>query len=102
MRSQMMVFAVEPAVVGASAMTQAGLAARLGAGVAAAAPTLSAVVPVGEDADSAACTAVVDAAYSSIAGEHAAERGVFSDAQSMAGATVAVVSEAMRAAALTR
>ncbi|WP_142393916.1 hypothetical protein [Mycobacterium kansasii] len=33
-KSQVVVFAVEPAVVGASAMTQAGLAARLGAGVA--------------------------------------------------------------------
>ncbi|UGT90459.1 PE domain-containing protein [Mycobacterium ostraviense] len=87
----MMVFAVEPAVVGASAMTQAGLAARLGAGVAAAAPTLSAVVPVGEDADSAACAAVVDGGAR-----------VFSDAQSMAGATMAVASEAMRAVALSR
>ncbi|AGZ52579.1 PE domain-containing protein [Mycobacterium kansasii] len=85
-------------------MTQAGLAARLGAGVAAAAPTLSAVAPMGEDADSAAFTAAlaaVGAAYVSTAGEHAAARGVFSDAQSVAVATT-VSSEAMRAAALTR
>ncbi len=98
-----MVFAVEPAVVGASAMTQAGLAGQLGAGVAAAAPTLSAVAPMGEDADSAAFTAAlvaVGAAYVSTAGEHAAARGMFSDAQSVAGAA-AVASEAMRAATLT-
>ncbi|POY09105.1 PE family protein [Mycobacterium kansasii] len=83
-------------------MTQAGLAARLGAGVAAAEPTLSAVAPMGEDADSAAFTAAlaaVGAAYVSTAAEHAAARGVQSDAQSVA-AGIAVVSEAMRAAAL--
>ncbi|POX69222.1 PE family protein, partial [Mycobacterium kansasii] len=45
--------------------------------------------------------AAVGAAYVSTAGEHAAARGVFSDAQSVAVATT-VSSEAMRAAALTR
>ncbi|VBA36217.1 hypothetical protein LAUMK13_01025 [Mycobacterium innocens] len=55
-----MVFAVEPAVVGASAMTQAGVAARLGAGVAAAAPMSRRWRRWAKDADSAAFTAVVD------------------------------------------
>ncbi|VBA48427.1 hypothetical protein LAUMK142_01336 [Mycobacterium pseudokansasii] len=97
------VFAVAPVVVGASAMTQAGLAARLGAGVAAATPRLSAVVPVGVDIDSAAfaALAVMGAAFVGIAGEYGAGRGVFSDAQWVAGA-MAVAGEAMRAVARIR
>ncbi|MBY0389132.1 MAG: PE family protein [Mycobacterium pseudokansasii] len=98
-----MVFAVEPAVVGASAVSQAGLAAQHGAGVAGCAAALVGVVPMGEVADSAAFAGVlagVGAAYVSAAGEHAAARGVFSDAQSGA-AGMTVASEALRAAAMT-
>lgn len=88
-----MVFAMEPAVVRASAAAQAGLAGQQGAGVAAGAPTLVRVMPMGEDGDSAAFAAAlaeVGAAYVSTAAEHAAARGVFSDAQSVsAGMTVA-------------
>lgn len=79
-----MVFAMEPVVVGASAAAQAGLAGQLGAGVAGGAPALVGVVPMGGDADSAALAAV-GAAYVSTAAEHAAARGVLSDAQSVAG-----------------
>ncbi|POY14657.1 PE family protein, partial [Mycobacterium kansasii] len=52
---------MEPAVVGVSALAQAGLAAQQGAGVAAGAPTLVGVMPMGEDADSAAFTAALAA-----------------------------------------
>ncbi|ORB47597.1 hypothetical protein BST40_15175, partial [Mycobacterium persicum] len=62
-------------------------------GVAAGAPMLVGVMPMGEDGDSAAFAAAlaeVGAAYVSTAAEHAAARGVFSDAQSVsAGMTVA-------------
>jgi hypothetical protein len=97
-----MVFAMEPAVVGASAVTQAGLAAQMGAGAASGASTLLGVMPMGADADSAefaAALAAVGAAYVSIAGEHAAARASFSGAQSLAGVT-AVATEAARAAAM--
>ncbi|AGZ54049.1 hypothetical protein B1T45_23680 [Mycobacterium kansasii] len=72
----MVVFAVEPAVVGASAVSQAGLAAQHGAGVAGCAAALVGVVPMGEVADSAAF-AGVGAAYVSAAGEHARREGRF-------------------------
>ncbi|KZS60787.1 hypothetical protein A4G26_28270 [Mycobacterium kansasii] len=98
-----MVFAVEPVVVGASAAAQAGLAGQQGAGIAAGAPTLVGVMPMGEDGDSAAFAAAlaeVGAAYVSTAAEHAAARGVFSDAQSVS-AEMTVASAALRAAAMT-
>ncbi|KZS83268.1 hypothetical protein B4U45_20645 [Mycobacterium persicum] len=100
----MMVFAMEPAVVGVSVLAQAGLAAQQGVGIAAGAPMLVGVVPMGVDADSAAfaaALAAVGAAYVSAAAEHAAARGMFSDAQSVA-AGITVASEAMRAAALAQ
>jgi hypothetical protein len=96
-----MVFAMVPAVVGASAATEAGLSAEMGAATAAGAPVLSGVTPMGADADSAEFAAAlnaVGAAYTAVAAEHAAQRALFSGAQSLAG-TTAVATEAMRAAA---
>ena len=98
-----MVFAMEPAAVGAAAAAQAELAAQTGAGASAGAPTLLGVLPMGADADSAefaAALAAVGAAYVATAAEHAAQRELFSDAQSVAGATT-VASEAIRAAAMS-
>lgn len=87
----------------ASAADQAALAAQTGAGAAAGAATLMGAMPMGADADSAAfaaALAAVGAAYMVTAGEHAAARELFSDAQSSAGA-ITVASEAMRAAAMS-
>ncbi|MEY8015334.1 PE family protein [Mycobacterium servetii] len=98
-----MVFAMEPSEVGAAAVTQAGLAEQTGAGASAGAPTLLGVAPMGADADSAefaAALAAVGAAYVATAAQHAAQRGLFSDAQALAGETT-VASEAIRAAALS-
>ncbi|OBA77002.1 PE family protein [Mycobacterium sp. 1554424.7] len=98
-----MVFAMEPVAVGAAAAAQAELAAQTGASAAAGSPTLLGVMPMGADADSvafAAALAAVGAAYVAAAGEHAAQRGLFSDAQSLA-ETTTVASEATRAAAMT-
>ncbi|OBI94233.1 PE family protein [Mycobacterium sp. 1245805.9] len=98
-----MVFAMEPAAVGAAASIQAELAAQTGASATAGSPTLLGVMPMGTDADSmafAAALAAVGAAYVAAAGEHAAQRVLFSDAQSLAEATT-VASEATRAAAMT-
>jgi hypothetical protein len=98
-----MVFAMEPPVVGASAAIEAGLAAEMGAATTAGVPALVGVTPMGADADSAEFAAAlnaVGAAYTAVTAEHAAQRALFSGAQSMAG-TTAVATEAMRAAAST-
>jgi hypothetical protein len=90
-----MVFAMDPAAVGAS---QAGLAAEMGAGTAAVSPALLGPMPMGLDADSpefAAALAAAGAAHVGVAGEHAAQRGLFSGAQSLAVMTT-VATEAMR------
>jgi hypothetical protein len=98
-----MVFAMEPDAVGASAASQAELSAETGVAVGSGAPTLLGVMPMGADADSAefaAALAAVGAAYVAAANEHAAARGLFSGAQSLAAATT-VSSEAIRAATMS-
>ena len=96
-----MVFAMVPAVVGASAAVESGLAAEMGAGPAGVAPALLGVVAMGADADSVwfaeVCRSVA-AEHLVVAGEHALARGLFSGAQSLAVATT-VATEVMRAAA---
>jgi hypothetical protein len=97
-----MVFSMEPAVVGASAACESGLAAQVGAGAAAGAPALLAAVAMGSDADSlefAAALQALGAAYVAAAGEHGLQREMFSAAQSAAAVTT-VASEAARAATL--
>ncbi len=96
-----MVFAMEPAAVGAAAATEAGLAAAAAAGVAAGAPALLGVTHLGGDVDSvefAEALRAVAAAYVGVAGEHVAQRGLFAGAQSLSVVT-ASATEAMRAAA---
>jgi hypothetical protein len=99
----LVVFAMDPAMVGVSAATEAGLAAEMGAAATAVAPALLNPVPMGADADSArfaAMCAAAGAAHVAVAEEHGLERGLYSGAQSLA-MTTAVATEAMRAAAAT-
>jgi hypothetical protein len=97
------VFAMVPAVVGASSAAEAGLAGELGVAAAGVAPALLNPVPMGADADSArfaAMCAAAGAAHVAVAEQHGLERGLYSGAQSLAMATT-VATEAMRAAAAT-
>lgn len=96
-----MVFAMEPAVVGLSATTEAGLAATKAAAVATGAPAMLGVTHLGGDADSllfAEALRAVAAAYVGAAGQHVAQRGLLSGAQSLAAVTT-TATEAVRAAA---
>ena len=91
-----MVFGMEPAAVGVSAATEAGLAAE-SAGVA------GALVPppMALDADSVKFSALVAAAgqeHVAMGVQHATQRGLYSGAQSSA-MLDAVATEALRAAA---
>jgi hypothetical protein len=95
------VFAMEPAAVGVSAATEAGLAAEMGAGATAVAPALLDPMPMAADADSArfaAMCAAAGAAHVAVAEQHGLERGLYSGAQSLAMATT-VATEVMHAAA---
>ncbi|MGH3554266.1 MAG: PE domain-containing protein [Mycobacterium sp.] len=95
-----MVFGMVPAVVGASAGVEAGLAAVLSGTAAGVAPAL-APVPMAADLDSAKFAAIAAAAgaqHVAIAEQHAAQRGLYSGAQSWA-MFAAVATEAIRAAA---
>lgn len=97
-----MVMNISPATVGASAATEAGIGAEVGASTAAAATPLMAVMPMGADLDSiefAAALNAAGAAYVATASEHAANRGMFAGAQGLAAAT-AVATEAIRDAQL--
>ena len=96
-----MVFGMVPAVVGASAATEAGLAAEAGAAAAAVAPVLLGPVPMAADGDSAwfaAVAAAAGAAHVATAEQHGVMRGLYSGAQSLAVVTT-VATEVMRAAA---
>lgn len=81
---------VSPPGVGLSAATEAAITAELGAITAGGAPTLIAVTPMGADPTSAAFAAACNAtgaAYLGAAAEHTVQRGIFSGAQGLAGAT---------------
>lgn len=81
---------VNAGVVGASAATEAGISAEIGAAAAAAAAALTSVVPMGADLDSAQFAAALNAAgaaYIGTAGEHMAGRGLFAGSQNLAAAT---------------
>lgn len=85
-----MVLNVNAATVGASAAAEGGVAVEVGAATAATSAALTAVVPMGADLDSvqfAAALNAAGAAYIGAAGEHAANRGMFAGAQSLAAAT---------------
>ena len=96
-----MVFGMEPAVVAASAATEAGLASETGASAAGVAPAVLAPLPMGADADSArfaALAAAAGAAHVAVAEQHGVMRGLYSGSQSLA-MTTTVATELMRAAA---
>jgi hypothetical protein len=95
------VFAMVPAVVGASAATEAGLAAETGACAATVAPVVLSPAPMAADADSArfaAVAAAAGAAHVATAEQHGVLRGLYSGGRSLAVATT-VATEVMRAAA---
>jgi hypothetical protein len=100
-RRVVVVFAMVPAVVGASAATEAGLAGETGAAAAAVAPVVLSPLPMGVDADSArfaAVAAAAGAAHVATASQHGVLRGLYAGSQSLAVVT-AVATEVMRAAA---
>ncbi|MGH3971103.1 MAG: PE domain-containing protein [Mycobacterium sp.] len=93
-------FAVVPAVVGASAGVEAGLAGVLSGAAGGVAPVL-ALPPMGADGDSvkfSALAAAVGAHHVAVSEQHAAMRGLYAGAQSLA-MTTTVATEVMRAAA---
>lgn len=85
-----MVFNVSAANVMASAATETGISAEMGAATAAAAAALTTVLPMGADLDSVQFAAALNAAgacYIGAAGEHLAQRGSFAGAQNLAAVT---------------
>ena len=97
-----MVLNVNTATISASAATEGGVSAELAAATAAAAAALTAVLPMGADLDSIEFAAALNAAgavYIGTAGEHLANRGLFSGAQVLAAATY-TVTDAINNAAL--
>lgn len=99
-RRFVVVFGMEPAAVGASAGTEAGLAAE-SAGAAAGLAAAFVPPPMALDMDSARFALQAAAAgqqHVAVAQQHAASRGLYSGAQSLAVMTT-VATEAMRAAA---
>ncbi|MGH3958650.1 PE domain-containing protein [Mycobacterium sp.] len=96
-----MVFGMVPAAVGASAAMEAGLAGESAGVAAAVGPAVMSPVPMAADVDSARFAAIAAAAgagHVATAEQHAAMRGLYSGAQSLAMITT-VATEVMRAAA---
>lgn len=96
-----MVLDVSALTVSASAASEAGIAVELGAVASAAAAALLGVMPMGVDLDSvqfAEALNAAGAAYLGTAGEHLANRGLFSGAQSLAAATYTATDVANNAA----
>lgn len=97
-----MTFFVQPEGVLASAGVESAISAETEAAASSAASALVGTTPMGGDPDSAMFSAALNACgagYLGVVSEHAAQRGLFSGAQSMA-AGVAVTTEAARAATL--
>lgn len=93
-----MVVSVEPETVLASSSTETAISAETEAAASAAAPVLLGVLPMGGDPDSAMFAAALNAcggSYLGVVSEHAAQRGLFAGAQSIASSTY-VVTELMR------
>lgn len=85
-----MVLNVNAAAVGASAATENGISAEMGAATAAASEALTSAMPMGADLDSVEFAAALNAAgatYIGTASEHLANRGMFAGAQNLAAAT---------------
>jgi hypothetical protein len=93
MEDGQVVLNVNSATVAASAAAEGGVAAEIASATAAAAPALTAVMPMGADLDSIEFAAALNAAgatYIGTAGEHLVNRGMFAGAQDLAAATYAV------------
>lgn len=87
-----MVLNVNVATVGASSVSETGIAADLTVATAAASAALVGVLPMGADLDSVEFAAALNAAGASYIGtvsEHSANRGLFAGAQNLAAATYA-------------
>lgn len=96
-----MVLNVSATMVGASAATETGLVAEVGAATAAASAALVAVMPMGADLDSAQFAAALGAAgtaYIGTATEHVVNRSEFSAAQALSAATYTVADVAANTA----
>ncbi|BBZ72627.1 PE domain-containing protein [Mycobacterium paraseoulense] len=97
-----MVLQVQSEAVLASSSAEAGISAETQAAASAAAPVLLGVLPMGGDPDSAMFAAALNAcggSYLGVVSEHAAQRGLFAGAQSLASGTY-VVTELMRSLTL--
>lgn len=93
-----MVVSVGPETVLASSSAETAISAETQAAASAAAPVLLGVLPMGGDPDSAMFAAALNAcggSYLGVVSEHAAQRGLFAGAQSIASGTY-VVTELMR------
>lgn len=96
-----MVLNVSTEVVGASAATEAGISAEIGAATAAASAVLTGVMPMGADLDSIQFAAALNAAgaeYIVAATEHVINRQSFSAAENLAAATYAITDAAANTA----
>jgi len=85
-----MVLDVNAAGIAASAVTETGISAEMGAATAAATEALTGAMPMGADLDSAEFATALNAAGASYIGtatEHLTNRGLFAGAQNLAGAT---------------
>ncbi|MGB9302699.1 MAG: PE domain-containing protein [Mycobacterium sp.] len=96
-------WSVEPEAVLASSGAESAISAETQAAASAAAPALLGTTPMGNDPDSAKFCALLNTcggSYLGVVSEHAAQRGLFAGAQSLASG-VYVTTEAARAAAAT-
>lgn len=92
-----MVLNVNAAAIGASAAAEGTVSAEIAAATSAAAAALVSALPMGADLDSIAFAEALNAAgasYLGAAGEHAANRGMFSGSQNLAAATYTVTEAA--------
>ncbi|MDF2822825.1 MAG: hypothetical protein K0R68_233 [Mycobacterium sp.] len=95
---------VQPAAVGLSSATEAGITASMAASASSAAPALLGATPMGMDGDSAAFAAALNAAgaaYLATAAEHAGQRSAYAGAQSLASATYSAADVITKSAFLT-
>lgn len=91
---------VQPAAVGLSSATEAGISASMAASASAASAALLGATPMGLDGDSAQFAAALNAAgaaYLATTAEHAGQRGAYAGAQSLASATVVAADIGTRA-----
>ncbi|ORA19822.1 PE domain-containing protein [Mycobacterium arosiense] len=94
----MAITSVQTEAVLASSGAESAISAETEAAASAAAPVLLGALPMGGDPDSAMFAAALNAcggSYLGVVSEHAAQRGLFAGAQSIASSTY-VVTELMR------